>query len=267
MSNICSKKGWWQIFTAIKKKLIFIEQKPSLRAWAHQWRSRWIEQIKHLGLSTQTEALLQALLLEERSGIDSEMRTSYADAGAVHLLAISGLHIGILMLLLQWLFGGFLYLPYPLGKQLQTVMVVLCLWGYALLTGLSPSVLRAVTMFGFVALSRLIDRPGMPLQSLWLSLWVLVGLNPRLIYEVGFQLSYAAVAGILWALPKLIEHYNPKHFLLGKLWRLWLLGMVAQLSVLPLSLYYFHQFPGLFWVSNLVVVPLLGWILWAEILG
>lgn len=266
-SKHMQQKGVMAEIHSHSEKLVFIKQKPSLRTWAHQWRSRWIVQIKHLGLSTQTEALLQALVLGERSGIDIEMRTSYADAGAVHLLAISGLHIGILMLLLQWLFGGFSYLPYPLGKQIQTVMVVLCLWGYALLTGLSPSVLRAVTMFSFVALGRLIDRPGMPLQSLWLSLWVLVGLNPRLIYEVGFQLSYAAVAGILWALPKLIERYNPKHFLLGKLWRLWLLGMVAQLSVLPLSLYYFHQFPGLFWVSNLVVVPLLGWILGAGIFG
>jgi len=115
------------------EKLVFIKQKPSLRAWAHQWRSRWVEQIKHLGLSTQTEALLKALVLGERSGIDTEMRTSYADAGAVHLLAISGLHIGILMLLLQWLFGGFFVFALPFGQTATNGD------GCALFVGLRPT--------------------------------------------------------------------------------------------------------------------------------
>lgn len=261
------QKGVFANIQSQSEKLLYLGKKPSLRSWAHQWRSRLIEPLPHLGLSPDAEALLKALVLGERSGIDTEMRASYADAGAVHLLAISGLHIGILMLMLLWVFGGLALVPYPFGKWVQTLMVVLCLWLYAIITGLSPSVLRAVTMFSFVALSRLIERPGMPLQSLWLSLWVLIGINPRLIFEVGFQLSYAAVAGILWVMPKLTKLYNPKGFLWGKLWRLWLLGVVAQLSVLPLSLYYFHQFPGLFWISNLVLVPLLGWILGAGILG
>ena len=261
------QKGVLAEIQSHSEKLLLVKHKSSLRSWAHQQRNRLTKQLQHLALSKKSEALLKALVLGERSGIDSEMRNTYANAGAVHLLAISGLHVGVLMLLLQWIFAGFRFIPYPWGKWVQTIMVVLCLWGYALLAGLSPSVLRAVTMFSFLTLSRLIDRPGMPFQSLFLSLLVLIGINPRLIYEVGFQLSYTAVAGIMWGMPKLIKLYSPKGVLTNKLWRLWLLGVVAQLSVLPLSLYYFHQFPGLFWVSNLVVVPLLGWVLGTGIFG
>ena len=261
------RKGVYLTLNSHSETLIFLEKKSTVRAWAHHFRDKLMRQIPNLRLSSNSEALLKALVLGDRSGIDPEMRTTYAHAGAVHLLAISGLHIGVLMLMLQWLFGGSMHLPYPWNRWVRSTMVVICLWVYALITGLSPSVIRAVTMFSFVTLSQCIERPGMPLQSLWLSLLVLVGVRPQLIYEVGFQLSYAAVGGILWAMPKLIECYQPKNLLFSKLWRLWLLGVVAQLSVLPLSLYYFHQFPGLFWISNLVVVPLLGWILGAGIIG
>lgn len=261
------RKGVYLTLNSHSETLIFLEKKSTVRAWAHHFRDKLMRQIPNLTLSSNSEALLKALVLGDRSGIDPEMRTTYAHAGAVHLLAISGLHIGVLMLMLQWLFGGSMHLPYPWNRWVRSTMVVICLWVYALITGLSPSVLRAVTMFSFVTLSQCIERPGMLLQSLLLSLLVLVGLRPQLIFEVGFQLSYAAVGGILWAMPKLLERYQPKNYLLNKVWRLWLLGVVAQLSVLPLSLYYFHQFPGLFWISNLAIVPLLGWILGAGIIG
>lgn len=261
------RKGVYLTLNSHSKSLFYLNKRTTVRAWANQFRIKLMRQIPNLKLSSNSEALLKALVLGDRSGIDPEMRTTYAHAGAVHLLAISGLHIGVLMLMLQWLFGGSMRLPYPWNRWVRSTMVVICLWVYALITGLSPSVIRAVTMFSFVTLSHSIERPGMPLQSLWLSLLVLVGVRPQLIYEVGFQLSYAAVGGILWAMPKLLECYQPKNLWFSKAWRLWLLGVVAQLSVLPLSLYYFHQFPGLFWISNLAVVPFLGWILGAGIVG
>jgi len=171
------------------------------------------------------------------------------------------------MLLLQSFFGYLIPLTYKYRRWFLFVAVTLSLWSYAFLTRLSPSVLRAVTMFSFLSFSNVLHRPGLPMQQLWLSLLVLILIRPSLVYEVGFQLSYAAVFGILWVMPKLNSLFQSKWVFLQKGWSLLILGCIAQLSTLPLSLYYFHQFPALFWISNLLIVPLLGVILSAGMLG
>ena len=171
------------------------------------------------------------------------------------------------MLLLQSFFGYLIPLTYKYRRWFLFATVTLSLWSYAFLTGLSPSVLRAVTMFSFLSFSNVLHRPGLPMQQLWLSLLVLILIHPSLVYEVGFQLSYAAVFGILWVMPKIHSLFQSKWVFFQKGWSLLLLGCIAQLSTLPFSLYYFHQFPGLFWISNLVIVPLLGVILVAGLLG
>ena len=171
------------------------------------------------------------------------------------------------MLLLQSFFGYLIPLTYKYRRWFLFATVTLSLWSYAFLTGLSPSVLRAVTMFSFLSFSNVFHRPGLPMQQLWLSLLVLILIRPSLVYEVGFQLSYAAVFGILWVMPKLHSLFQSKWVFFQKGWSLLVLGCIAQLSTLPLSLYYFHQFPGLFWISNLVIVPLLGVVLVTGLLG
>ena len=247
--------------------MTFVDKTPSLKGYAFSLREQLLEHVDKLGMRKQSKAVLQALVLGDRSDLDAHLQEKYAKAGAVHLLAISGLHVGVLMLLLQSFFGYLIPLTHKYRRWFLFVAVTLSLWSYAFLTGLSPSVLRAVTMFSFLSFSNVLHRPGLPMQQLWLSLLVLILIRPSLVYEVGFQLSYAAVFGILWIMPKLNSLFQSKWVFLQKGWSLLILGCIAQLSTLPLSLYYFHQFPALFWISNLVIVPLLGVILSAGLLG
>ena len=266
-SNFMKKKGVLLQLHSHNHELTFIHKTPSLRGYAISIREQLLQHVDKLGMRKQSQAVLQALVLGDRSELDAHLQEEYAKAGAVHLLAISGLHVGVIMLLLQSIFGYLIPLAYKYRRWFLFGTVTLSLWSYAFLTGLSPSVLRAVTMFSFLSFSKVLQRPGLPMQQLWLSLLVLILIRPSLVYEVGFQLSYAAVFGILWVMPKLNALFQSKWILFQKGWSLLVLGCIAQLSTLPFSLYYFHQFPALFWISNLVIVPLLGVILVAGLVG
>ncbi|MFK5972625.1 MAG: ComEC/Rec2 family competence protein [Flavobacteriaceae bacterium] len=131
---------------------------------------------------------------------------------------------------------------------------------------LTSSVIRAVTMFSFVAYARYLNRPGNTFNILALSMFFILLINPSLLFQVGFQMSYAAVFAIVWIYPLLQKFWYPKNVVLRKMWQLLSVSIAAQLGVLPISLFYFHQFPGLFFVSNMVIVPFLGLILGIGIL-
>lgn len=204
--------------------------------------------------------IIQALLLGQRNEISEETYKNYKNAGAVHILAVSGLHIGIVLLLCQFLLKPLERLPR--GKIIVLILTVILLWGYAFLAGLSPSVIRAVSMFSFVAYAMYLNRPTSTFNILALSMFfILLTYDPMLLFQVGFQLSYAAVFSIFWLFPKLQDLWNPKNMILRKCWQLLSISLAAQIGVLPLSLFYFHQFPGLFFISNLLIVPFLGLIL------
>ncbi len=209
--------------------------------------------------------IIQALLLGERNDISASVYNDYKNAGAVHILAVSGLHIGILLLLFQFLLQPLKRLPK--GKTMHLMVTVLLLWAFAFLAGLSASVVRAVTMFSFVAYALYLNRPSNTFNILALSmLFILLVFDPKLLFQVGFQMSYAAVIAIVWLYPVLQKKWYPKNRIIRKIWQLLSVSIAAQLGVLPISLFYFHQFPGLFFVSNLLVVPFLGVILGLGIL-
>jgi len=204
--------------------------------------------------------IIQALLLGQRNEISEETYKNYKNAGAVHILAVSGLHIGIVLLLCQFLLKPLERLPR--GKIIVLILTVILLWGYAFLAGLSPSVIRAVSMFSFVAYAMYLKRPTSAFNILALSMFfILLTYDPMLLFQVGFQLSYAAVFSIFWLFPKLQDFWNPENIILKKCWQLLSISLAAQIGVLPISLFYFHQFPGLFFISNLLIVPFLGIIL------
>jgi len=204
--------------------------------------------------------IIQALLLGQRNEISKETYKNYKNAGAVHILAVSGLHIGIVLLLCQFLLKPLGRLPG--GKIIVLILTVILLWGYALLAGLSPSVIRAVSMFSFVAYAMYLNRPTSTFNILALSMFfILLIYDPMLLFQVGFQLSYAAVFSIFWLFPMLQDLWNPENMIFKKCWQLVSISLAAQIGVLPLSLFYFHQFPGLFFISNLLIVPFLGLIL------
>lgn len=204
-------------------------------------------------------AVINALLLGQRQEISKDLLESYTNAGAIHILAISGLHIGILLLLLSYLLNPIEKLPD--GILVKTICIVLLLWCFAFIAGLSASVVRAVTMFTFVAIGQSFKRKKIIEYSLVSSMFFLLLIKPMFLFDVGFQLSYLAVFGIVWVQPLLYNLWKPKFWLLNKGWSLFTVSIAAQAGILPISLYYFHQFPGLFILSNLIIIPFLGVIL------
>lgn len=211
------------------------------------------------GFNEQQLGLIQALLLGQKKQIDRETYTNFSKAGVVHVLAVSGLHVGIVLLLLQWVFKPMDFIQN--GRVFKTIIIVILLWGFALIAGFSPSVTRAVSMFSLFAIAINMKRKTNTINILCLSLFPILIVKPHFILEVGFQLSYAAVFSIVMLQPKLYKLYLPKTFLDKTIWSVFTVTLTAQLGVLPFSLYYFHQFPGLFIVANLVIIPFLGILL------
>jgi len=223
-------------------------------------RNMIIDKLKQADFGTEELGIIQALLLGQRNDISAETYNNYKNAGAVHILAVSGLHIGVLLLLLQFLLRPLERLPK--GKTLKLIVIVVLLWGFALIAGLSASVVRAVTMFSFVAYALYLNRPSNTFNILALSMFfILLVIDSNLLFQVGFQMSYAAVLAIVWIYPLLQQFWNPKNKVIRYFWQLLSVSIAAQLGVLPISLFYFHQFPGLFFISNLLIIPALGLIL------
>lgn len=222
---------------------------------AQNFRSTIVEKLQKTKLKTDERAIIQALVLGEKKDIDKNLYNEYAAAGAVHILAVSGLHVGILYIILAFLLKPFC--RWKFGVYFQAILIVLLLWCFAVISGLSPSVTRAVTMFSFFAIAKLFNRETNSLNTLFLSFLVLLIINPLWLFQVGFQLSYLAVFFIVWLQPIFYKLGYSKYGIVRKSWTILSVTLSAQIGVLPLTLYYFHQFPGLFLVTNIVILPFL----------
>jgi len=216
------------------------------------------------GFKNDELALINALLLGQRQTISEDLLTSYTDAGAVHILAVSGLHIGIILLFLIFIFRGLN--SFKNGKLITAVLIISILWFYAIIAGLSASVVRAVAMFTALSVGLLLNKPSNVYNTLFISMFFLLLFHPFYLFEVGFQLSYLAVFSIVWIQQKLENLWVSKIWLFRKMWQLFSVSIAAQLGILPLSLFYFHQFPTLFFVANMLIIPFLGFILIAGII-
>ncbi len=222
---------------------------------AQNFRTKIVEKLQKTKLKIDERAIIQALVLGEKKDIDKNLYNEYAAAGAVHILAVSGLHVGILYVILSFLLKPFTH--WKLGVYFHAILIVLLLWSFAVLSGLSPSVTRAVTMFSFFAVAKLFNRETNSINTLFLSFLTLLVINPLWLFQVGFQLSYLAVFFIVWLQPLFYKVGYSKHRILRKIWAIVSVTICAQIGVLPLSLYYFHQFPGLFLITNIVILPFL----------
>ena len=223
-------------------------------------RNNISNRLRLAGIKTNELGIIQALLLGDRKEVDPKIYANYKNAGATHMLAVSGLHIGIVLLFLNYLLQPLEYLRK--GKQIKLLLVVILLWGFALIASFSASAVRAVSMFTFVAYALYLNRPSNTYNILSLSMFfILLVYNPKFLFQPGFQMSYLAVFFIVWVYPKLQLLWSPNNPILQKLWQLTSVSIAAQVGVLPISLYYFNQFPSLFFVSNLLVIPFLGLIL------
>ncbi len=242
-------------------KRVGVLASPNLSIRARQWSQKIQNKLKKYDFGKNELGIINALILGQRKNISRELLTQYSQAGAIHILAVSGLHVGILFLLLSFLFKPLEYFSY--GNILKTTLIILTLFAFALLTGLSGSVVRAVSMFSFIAIGdSLKKRENSVLYALITSFFFIVVLHPAYIFDVGFQMSYTAVLGILLFQPIFLQFFPTTSFWLPqKIIQLFSVSVAATLGTLPISLYYFHQFPGLFFITNIVIIPFLGVIM------
>lgn len=240
--------------TSFEDEFIKLKSNNSLIRYAEMARASIIQIYKELKITDNNLAVLVALTLGDKSYLDAELQQQYAGAGAMHILAVSGLHVGIVFLIFNFLLSK---LPDGLSYRIiQTVTLLLVIWAFAFLAGLSPSVQRAGWMFSFVIISKLLKRNSNVLNSIAVSAFLLLLLDPNNLFQVGFQLSYSAVIGIVLIHPVVYKLLYWPNWLMDKVWSLLVVSFAAQIATLPFTLAYFHQFPNYFLVANLLVIPL-----------
>ncbi len=198
-----------------------------------------------------------ALLLGEKQNLSPSIYNDFKQSGTVHILAISGLHIGILLLFLNFVFKP-LKNKYP---WLFLFLILLFLWFYAFLTGFSPSVLRAVMMFSFLQIGLMRRRQSNIYNSLFVAAFFMLIVQPQYIFRVGFQMSFIAVLSIISFYPIFSRCCKVQNKFLQWFIDLFWVSLAAQLGVLPFTIFYFHQFPVYFFLANLFTIPLLFLIL------
>jgi len=248
-----------QVYITHQEILLLDESKVSLLRFIDAFRVKIQKSLRRYHFTDDELAVMNALLLGQRQEISKQLSDNYSKAGAIHILAVSGLHVGVILLILSLILK-------PLervnnGKLIKLVLVILSLWFFAILAGLSASVIRAVTMFSAIALGQFFNKRNAVEHSLIFSMFIILLWKPLFLFDVGFQLSYTAVFGIIWIQPVLYQLWKPNFFIVDKGWQLITVSVAAQLGVLPISLFYFHQFPALFFISNLIIIPFLGVIL------
>lgn len=200
--------------------------------------------------------VLESLLLGNKSSLDGEIKTVYSKVGVMHVLAVSGLHVGIIMILLTFVSNGLKKLKR--GALLQTAFIILGIWTFAGISGFSPSVCRASLMFSFIILGRISSKKANVFNSIAASAIVLLFFEPNLLFDVGFQLSYSAVLAIIIIQPLIYSRLYFSFSVVDWVWQLMTVSIAATLGTLPFTLYYFGLFPLYFIITNIIVVPLAG---------
>lgn len=231
---------------------------------AFKLREIFISTFQKHGITGRDFAVANALILGLDDYLDNDTRKEFAATGAMHILCVSGLHVGVVFLVLKAML--FFLQRNRYSRLLQSVLLLAGIWFYALLTGLAPSVMRAATMFSFVIIGMNLQRSTNIYNSLVASAFILLIFNPYLIREIGFQLSYIAVISIVTIQPGIQKLWLPKNWFIKQIWSITTVSIAAQIGTAPLGLYYFHQFPNYFIITNLVVIPLSSVILYAGFL-
>lgn len=240
-------------------KLIAHCSKISFALLLQRWRRHCLEVLNATLQSPNERAVGQALILGYKEGLNQEVKLAYGQTGAMHVLAVSGLHVGIVCMALDRVLRPLRRRRW--GRWIRLIALLSGVWMFALLAGGAASVLRAATMFSFIVIGTTIHRRANIYNTLAASAFVLLCINPFFIMDIGFQLSYLAVAGIVFFQPLIYRWwYIPRRWP-DYFWKLTAVGLAAQITTFPISLVYFHQFPVYFWLSGWVVVPAAGIIL------
>ncbi len=239
-------------------------QYHNLKTWSSEIQHSTIAKLRQAGVEKTELGTLSALTLGERRLISDTIKEDFSNAGAMHILAVSGLHVGIVYVIIQFLFLWLKRLKG--GTFVLAILTLILLWSYALITGFSPSVWRTALMFSLFTLAPLLSKKNYPLNTLGAAALIMLVFNPFLIFNLGFQLSVTAVAAIILFYPPISKLIRPSNAILRFIWQLSCLALAAQLGTLPLSLYYFHQFPVFFLFSNIWAISWAAIILYSTVL-
>ena len=232
--------------------------------WLQQSRKGLLEILKKYIPGKREAGVAEALLIGYRDDLDRDLVQAYANTGVIHVIAISGMHLAMI-------YGLLIVVLKPLQRNAKTkwvrgLIILLVLWMFTLLSGAGPSILRSAVMFSFIVVGESMRRKISVYHTLSASAFFLLCRNPFFLWDVGFQLSYAAVLSIVIFLRPITHWFYFKNVFANRIWKLVAVTLAAQILTTPLSIYHFSQLPNLFLISNLVIVPLSGFILYGEIL-
>jgi competence protein ComEC len=236
--------------------VVFIEADQGSLFWKYTYaaRSHVLQTLARHFTDTADLGVAEALLVGYKGHLPDELQNAYIETGSMHILAVSGAHVGIIFLGLVAIFKR-VQIRHRYWRLFETVLIMLCIWAFAFLAGMGPSIARATVMFSFFLFARAFRLDYDGYNILAASAFALLLYDPQMLFQVSFQLSFLAVLGMMLFYPMLykLSPIMPKW--LDYFWQIFLLGIAAQLGTLPISLLYFGQFPTWFWLSGLIVVP------------
>lgn len=241
-------------------KLIDKNKSFSIRREADICRNYLLDIYRKYHIEGDEFAVLAALTLGYVDDIQPDLFASYSATGVVHILSVSGMHIGVIYVVIAFLLG---FMDKTQRKKvLKAIFIMLFLWGYAFLSGMSAAVIRATLMFSLVAIATCFERKSQIYNTIFMSMLLMLLVNPNYLYDVGFQLSYAAVLSIIFFKPIIDKVYTPKNKLTRFTWTMFSVSIAAQLGTTPFTLYYFQQFPNYFLITNFIAIPLSSLIIY-----
>ncbi len=237
------------------------EVSSNVKYQALRCRQAILDFYKTLNLKETEYAVLSALTLGYQDELSDDLKQGFRTTGTVHVLSVSGLHVGIIYAMITLLLG----FVHRNSKYywIKPVLIILLLWGYAFITGLPPSVVRASAMLGVFCVSEIVRRKSFSIHALFIAAFFMLLVNPFSLFDIGLQLSFMSVLSILYLHPKMSGLIKIKNKYIRYIWQMFALSVVAQLATFPICLYYFGTFPTYFFVANLIIVPVVSLIMYA----
>ena len=239
---------------------IGVNNKLSVIALAQQCREYFLSIYRQFIFKKEDFAVLAALTFGYTDELDPDLQASYSASGTTHILSVSGLHVGVIYAVFVFIFG-FLNKTQK-QRNIRTLLILFLLWFYAFVTGLPPAVFRASLMFSLVAISGLFNRKSQTYNVVFMSAFFMLLVNPNLLFDIGFQLSYCAVLSIVYFQPKISKLFYFRSKPARWVWQLAAVSIAAQLGTVPFTLYYFQVFPNYFLLGNMIAVPVSSFILY-----
>lgn len=249
-----------------EKNVLLTKQRTGNKLLIHalEWRKKQVNLYRKLLVKKDAVDVASTLILGYRAELDKGLISAYSRTGTIHVLSVSGMHVGIIYIVLDWLL---LHLNTTrTGRYLKLLILLSLIWLYALLTGYAASVIRAAVMLSLFLISKTLGRTSAYQNLVFLAAFMMLHYNPYWLWDIGFQLSFLAVGGIIYLYPLICKALNWQTAASKKLGELVSLSIAAQVFTTPLSLYYFHLFPMTFIISNIFITIPVTLIMYSGIL-